>query len=215
MRIVKEAEIRKSEILDTAERLFVSKGYENTSTTDILDEIGIARGTLYYHFKSKEDILIAMIDRQVGQMAAKAKAIANNKEIPALQRMILAVAEIKADTGLGKELTEQIHKPHNALMHQKAQAALLSAVNPILSSILKEAIDAGTCSTDYPEEVIDTIMVYSGYTFDDLSELTEKERKKKDKWLHIQYRTSALRSGRQPSKTDITAVRSLKRVSGS
>lgn len=179
MRIVKEAEIRKSEILDTAERLFVSKGYENTSTTDILNEIGIARGTLYYHFKSKEDILIAMIDRQVGQMAAKAKAIANNKEIPALQRMILAVAEIKADTGLGKELTEQMHKPHNALMHQKAQAALLSAVNPILSSVLKEAIDAGICSTDYPEEVIDTIMVYSGYTFDDLSELTEKERKKK------------------------------------
>ena len=179
MRIVKEAEIRKSEILDTAERLFVSKGYENTSTTDILNEIGIARGTLYYHFKSKEDILIAMIDRQVGQMAAAAKAIAENKEIPALQRMILAISAMKADTGLGKELTEQMHKPHNALMHQKAQTALLSAVNPILSSILKEAIAAGMCSTDYPDEVIDTIMVYSGYTFDDLSELTAKERKKR------------------------------------
>ena len=63
MRIVKEAEIRKNEILDTAEKLFISKGYEKTSTTDILNEIGIARGTLYYHFKSKEDILIAMIDR--------------------------------------------------------------------------------------------------------------------------------------------------------
>ena len=179
MRIVKEAEIRKNEILDTAEKLFISKGYEKTSTTDILNEIGIARGTLYYHFKSKEDILIAMVDRQVAQMAAKAKAIAENKDIPTLQRMILAVSAMKADTGLGKEITSQMHKPHNALMHQKAQAALLSAVNPILTGVLKEAIDEGVCSTDYPDEVIDTIMVYSGYTFDDLTELSKTERQKK------------------------------------
>ena len=54
MRVVKEAEERKNEILDVAERLFGEKGFDNTSTNDILEEIGIARGTLYYHFKSKE-----------------------------------------------------------------------------------------------------------------------------------------------------------------
>ena len=196
MRIVKEAEIRKNEILDTAEKLFISKGYEKTSTTDILNEIGIARGTLYYHFKSKEDILIAMVDRQVAQMAAKAKAIAENKDIPTLQRMILAVSAMKADTGLGKEITSQMHKPHNALMHQKAQAALLSAVNPILTGVLKEAIDEGVCSTDYPDEVIDTIMVYSGYTFDDLTELSKAERKKKiDGFIYNTERLLCVKEG--------------------
>ena len=59
MRIVKEAEERKNEILDVAERLFGTKGFDNTSTNDILNEIGIARGTLYYHFKSKEEIINA------------------------------------------------------------------------------------------------------------------------------------------------------------
>ena len=196
MRIVKEAEIRKNEILDTAEKLFISKGYEKTSTTDILNEIGIARGTLYYHFKSKEDILIAMVDRQVAQMAAKAKAIAENKDIPTLQRMILAVSAMKADTGLGKEITSQMHKPHNALMHQKAQAALLSAVNPILTGVLKEAIDEGVCSTDYPDEVIDTIMVYTGYTFDDLTELSKAERKKKiDGFIYNTERLLCVKEG--------------------
>ena len=68
MRIVKEAEKRKNEILDVAERLFVSKGFDNTSTNDILNEIGIARGTLYYHFKSKTDILDAMIERMTRQL---------------------------------------------------------------------------------------------------------------------------------------------------
>ena len=63
MRIVKDAKERRNEILDVAERLFCEKGFDNTSTNDILAEIGIARGTLYYHFKSKEDILDAMIER--------------------------------------------------------------------------------------------------------------------------------------------------------
>lgn len=179
MRVVKEAEIRKSEILDTAEKLFASKGFENTSTTDILNDVGIARGTLYYHFKSKEDILSAVIDRQVSYMAAKAKAIAENKEIPALQRIILAVSAIKADGELGKEITEQMHKPQNTLMHQKTQDALFSKINPIISGVLKEAIDAGMCSTDYPDEVIDTIMVYSSYAFDHTPEITSDEHNRK------------------------------------
>ena len=59
MRIVKEAAERRNEILDVAERMFCTNGYDNTSTNDILAEIGIARGTLYYHFKNKEDILDA------------------------------------------------------------------------------------------------------------------------------------------------------------
>ena len=179
MRIVKEADIRKSEILDTAERLFVSQGYENTSTTDILNAIGIARGTLYYHFKSKEDILSAVIDRQIAIMAEKAKSVAQNKEIPTLQRIFLAVSAIKVDSKLGEELTNQIHNPTNALMHQMTQEALLLNVNPIISGILKEAISEGLCSTDYPDEVIETIMVYASYAFDDLVDISESERQKK------------------------------------
>ena len=71
MRIVKDAKERRNEILDVAERLFCEKGFDNTSTNDILAEIGIARGTLYYHFKSKEDILDAMIERLTNQMWKK------------------------------------------------------------------------------------------------------------------------------------------------
>ena len=73
MRIVKNAEERKMEILDTAEHLFETQGFDNTSTNDILNEIGIARGTLYYHFKSKEEILDAIISRLTRQLLEKAK----------------------------------------------------------------------------------------------------------------------------------------------
>lgn len=63
------------EILDIAEHLFETKGFDNTSTNDILNEIGIARGTLYYHFKSKEEILDAIIDRLTKQLLEKLKSL--------------------------------------------------------------------------------------------------------------------------------------------
>ncbi len=45
MRIIKEYEERRKEILETAERLFLTKGYTKTTVNDILKEIGIAKGT--------------------------------------------------------------------------------------------------------------------------------------------------------------------------
>ena len=76
MRIVKEADVRKNEILDAAGILFSEKGYDNTSVTDIMNAVGIAKGTLYHHFKSKEDIMDALIKRQTDAifLGAKKKA---------------------------------------------------------------------------------------------------------------------------------------------
>ena len=117
MRVVKEANVRKNEILDTAERLFGTKGFDGTSTTDILNEIGIARGTLYYHFKSKEDILDAMIERMTGSLVAKASEIAGKKDEPVLQRLTQMMLALNVNNDLGHEIMEQVHKPQNALPH--------------------------------------------------------------------------------------------------
>ena len=135
MRIVKEAEERKNEILDVAERLFGTKGFDNTSTNDILNEIGIARGTLYYHFKSKEDILDAMIERMSRQLIKKATDIFNQKGIPVLQRLTMMMMALNVDGNLGQEVMEQVHKPQNALLHQKMQDGLLVGINPLITSL--------------------------------------------------------------------------------
>lgn len=153
MRIVKEAEERKNEILDVAERLFGTKGFDNTSTNDILNEIGIARGTLYYHFKSKEDILDAMIERMSRQLIKKATDIFNQKGIPVLQRLTMMMMALNVDGNLGQEVMEQVHKPQNALLHQKMQDGLLVGINPLITSLIEEGIAQGICHTDYPAEV--------------------------------------------------------------
>ena len=56
-RVVKAHEVRRRELLETAQALFYEKGYENTSVADIIDTVGIAKGTFYHYFKSKEALL--------------------------------------------------------------------------------------------------------------------------------------------------------------
>ena len=55
-------------ILDTAYRLFMEKGYEYTSIQEIINHLGgLSKGAIYHHFKSKEDILIAVTSRMTEQ----------------------------------------------------------------------------------------------------------------------------------------------------
>ncbi len=179
MRIVKEAQERKNEILDVAGRLFAAKGFDHTSTNDILEEIGIARGTLYYHFKSKEDILDAMIDRMIGQMLVQAKTLAGQKEIPVLRRLTMMIQSLQERGGCGDEIMEQIHKPQNALMHQKIQERLSVEMNPLLTCLIEEGIEEGICQTDYPSEAAEMTFLYANIAFDELMVHSEEERQRK------------------------------------
>jgi AcrR family transcriptional regulator len=88
MRIVKSAEERKNEILDVAAALFAEKGYDNASTNDIIEKIGIARGTLYHHFGSKEEILDALVDRMTREGVKRAGTIVRDKNCPIIPMAI-------------------------------------------------------------------------------------------------------------------------------
>ena len=179
MRVVKDGKERRKEILDVSERLFCLNGYDNTSTNDILAEIGIARGTLYYHFKSKEDILDALIERIIGGIEKKVSVVAMNEDVPVLERFTKAVLSANVDTDVGDMVLEQMHKPQNALMHQKMETSLLAAITPYFVKIIKDGIDQGIMASDYPEEVVEMTLSYANTTFDDMIEYLEEVKLKK------------------------------------
>ena len=174
----KDAEERKKEILDIAEELFTTKGYDNTSTADILDRVGIARGTIYYHFKSKEEILDALIDRIIQGIVRNVRS-ALSYEAPAPQKIISFIGATRVDSAIGKEITDYAHRPQNALMHQKMLNSLLAELTPIAAGIIKDGIKEGVFSTDYPEEAAEMLLIYSSVIFDDLNEMTKGEQEKK------------------------------------
>lgn len=181
MRIVKEAEVRKEEILDAAEKLFAAKGFDNTSTGDILDAVGIARGTLYYHFRSKEEILDGVIQRITGKLMRDAGEIVRKKELPVLERLTKAIMALNVESKLGLEIMEQVHRPQNALMHQKMQTSLLAGINPILTELVAEGVQQGIFHTRYPESVVEMAVLYANVAFDELnmSGITPGQRERK------------------------------------
>lgn len=60
-----QGETVRREIVEAANRLFYHRGYNQTSFTDIAEAAGVPRGNFYYYFKSKDDILGAVIDVRV------------------------------------------------------------------------------------------------------------------------------------------------------
>lgn len=179
MRVVKEAAERRNEILDAAEELFVTRGYDKTSTGDILDKVGIARGTLYYHFKSKEEILNAMIERINASLIARAGVIASDSSMPVLDRIVMSIAALNVETDIGHEIIGEVHKPQNALMHQKMQENLISGIVPVLAELVREGNKQGLFSVKYPSETVEMLIVYSCKVFDEdyPGDDTDKEKR--------------------------------------
>ena len=75
MRISKKHDIRLNEILDISENLFATKGYEKTTVNDILDGVGIGKGTFYHYFKSKAEVMDAVIMRMANITKAASQQV--------------------------------------------------------------------------------------------------------------------------------------------
>ena len=127
------------------------------------------------------DILDAMIDRMTGRLVERAAEIIKKKEIPVGQRLTIMMRALNVNEPIGQEIMEQVHKPQNALMHQKMQSRLLAAVNPLVSSLIEEGMREGICQTEYPEEVAEMTLLYTNTVFDDLIEYSKEEKDRKIK----------------------------------
>ncbi|CAM3920966.1 TetR/AcrR family transcriptional regulator [Bacillus cereus] len=168
MRVVKEYEERRKEILETAERLFITKGYTKTTVNDILKEIGIAKGTFYHYFKSKEEVMDEIIMRIIKEDVAKAKVIVSNPNIPVLEKLFRVLMEQSPKSGDVKDkMIEQFHQPNNAEMHQKSIVQSIIHLSPVLAEILEQGIDEGVFSTPYPQETIELLLSSAQVIFDE------------------------------------------------
>ncbi len=61
MRVTKDSEVRKNELIEAAEKLFSINGIANTAVSAIVKEVNVAQGLFYYYFKSKDDLIDAIV----------------------------------------------------------------------------------------------------------------------------------------------------------
>jgi len=166
MRTIKEPEIRKNEILDAAEKLFTAKGYEAATINDILAETNIAKGTFYYHYKSKEDVLDGIIKRRIDAGLEQAKALAADPRLGVEEKLLSVILAQKPQKPAEEEILPVIHEPANALLHQKILSEYVTRLSPILTDIIQEGIDKKIFDTPYPKEITEILLSAGLVIFD-------------------------------------------------
>lgn len=168
MRIVKDRVERKNELLDAAEHLFISKGYNETSINDIVKEVHVAKGTFYYYFKSKDEILDGVLRRIIDEDVRRMKLILKDASLSPVQKILRMILAQRPQSGDRKDrMADEFHKAGNAEMHQKATRMSIKGIAPILTEAVREGAKRGVFNTKTPLEDMEMILATSFVLFDD------------------------------------------------
>jgi len=140
------------DILTVSEKLFVERGFEKTSTLDIMNVSGISKGTIFHHFKSKEDILIAVLKKHIDiAVESMQKCIADMKSYTAKEKIEYLLETDFNDpnkTTLSK-MAISATSPNIIIADLKMS---LNKIAPILTDLILEGVNDGSIQTEYPEE---------------------------------------------------------------
>ena len=161
---MKKGERRKQDLLNIAYRMFIEKGYENTSVDDIIIEAGIAKGTYYYYFESKEATLEAVIEMMIKKNSTAAKEILMNP-VPIPQKLASVVYAFQPNKD-EIVITDVLERKENIVMHDKIGKKIVEVAVPILSDIVREGIAQGIFVCTNVEERVKMLLIMSQNMFD-------------------------------------------------
>lgn len=156
-RIVKKPAERRAEIVASARRLFRTQGYEATSMQDVVTDLGIAKGTIYHYFRSKEDLLDAVCDDIVEATTAQMRRLAEDTEGGALDRMravILRGAVSAEDT----ELLERLRPGGESGMQARLLAVAIEKQAPLYAALLEQGRTEGVFRLEDPLETAEFML---------------------------------------------------------
>ncbi len=151
-RVTKDPEERRNEIMYAAYQLFATKGFEETSVGDIVKKVGVAQGLFYYYFKSKEQILEAVLEQYSGELIQKINQIALDVSKNSLEK-IQAIFDAFFDFGeFDDRMVSYAHRPENSQMHQHFMFQTIKKILPNLTEVVKQGVSEGLFETSYPED---------------------------------------------------------------
>ena len=194
-RIVKEHAVRRKEILDVAQRLVYTKGYEQMTIQDILDDLQISKGAFYHYFDSKQALLEALVERIREEVEQLLIPIVHDPHLPALEKLrrffpMLARWKTARKTFL-LALMHVLYADDNAIFRQKLRTIALKRVTPLLTAIIRQGIQEGVLTTSYPDQVGEVIVSLVLDLGDNLAWLLLSWEPKPDESLRIESTVAA------------------------
>lgn len=153
-RTIKDHDSRRREILDVAQQLFYQKGYEQTSIQDLLQAIGIAKGTFYHYFQSKQALLEELTDRMVDEVMRLIRAIVEDPALNALEKFTQIYVQShhwKIDhRDFMLSLLRMYYDDENLRLRDQLQRSTMAAAVPLLTTVIEQGNAEGIFTTAYP-----------------------------------------------------------------
>ena len=148
-------------ILETATRLFMKKGYEHTSIQDIIDNLGgLSKGAIYHHFKSKEDILVAVTDRMTEESNKLLGTIRDRTDLNGKEKLRTIFRESLLRPVQDDIFTAAPNISDNPRLIFSTIRDTVDEVAPnYIVPIIEEGIRDGSIRTEYPAELAELIIL--------------------------------------------------------
>lgn len=152
-RITKDPEVRQAELVDTAEELFISLGYQQTTVSMIVKKIGVAQGTFYYYFPSKEVILEAIFARHVKNMVSEVHSfyLDHHTVLEKLQLFINLFYKLCYCDRPGL-IANILYREKQGELINKLWRQMLLVTTPLLRSILEQGNQEGVTHVMHMDE---------------------------------------------------------------
>lgn len=150
-------------ILDVSTKLFFEKGYDETSLQDIIDRLGgMTKGAIYHHFRSKEDILIAVVERMSEANSRAMVKIRDDASLSGKEK----IEKMFSDSLVNPKQKELFAVTPNLMENPKLLAyemkmVAYTIVPDYIVPVVRQAVEDGSIQTEYPEELADVIMFLS------------------------------------------------------
>jgi AcrR family transcriptional regulator len=161
-------------ILDAAIDLFIEAGFETTPMDAIAAKAGVAKGTLYYHFKSKEGIVEAIVERFVAGAERAFESIVADSSIGPMGKLEAITAKM---TELNIGAFPKLHHMKYIDIHTKTQAAMVARFAPFYARILEEGNESGIWKAEYPLELAEIAIAANSFLFDPENNKERQDRK--------------------------------------
>lgn len=166
VRITKDPETRKKEFIKAASELFMEKGYDKTSVNDITNKVGMSHGSFFYYFKSKNEVMKAVINDNLNDWEEFMTNLVENDEINALQKMQtifnLAIKSQRAK----QNINEFFQKEGNAVIYQEYRKKSREIIIPFITQIVEQGVSEGLFNIEFPRETVEIV----GYVLENLGD---------------------------------------------
>lgn len=159
----KHSEETVNRILDVALALFFEKGYDNTSIQDIIDGLGgLTKGAVYHHFKSKEDILSAALDRDNMPLYAELRRIRDDGRMNGAEKLqaLFAASITGPQMDMWATVAPDMDPVKNSrLLGLQYQSVFEETVPDFVLPIVEQGVGDGSISTEHPREFSEIIVL--------------------------------------------------------